>query len=140
MARHREVLVVRDSFCSQKMCSVRRVECRPNFVVLHTVWTISQPELDPPNLDYSPVMKEGNKAVGCKQATHEDKNISQTSLFCVTVSNSSGKIICIAGMSQPFMLWSLAIKYKAAFVIEVDSCYFSICILKSLNLTSDKDP
>lgn len=58
----------------------------------------------------------------------------------MTVSNSSGKVICVTCMSQPIVLWPLAKKYMAAFVIEVDNFFFSLCILKSLNLHFDKDP
>lgn len=42
-------------------------------------------------------------------------------------------------MFQPIMLWSLAIKYKIAFVIEVNNFYFSLGVLKSLNLHFGKD-
>lgn len=59
--------------------------------------------------------------------------------FHVTVSNSSGKIICITAMPQPVVLWPVTLKHRAAFVTEVDNFYFSLCILKSLNLPFDKD-
>lgn len=66
-------------------------------------------------------------------------NISQMSPFQVTFSNTSGKVIYITGMSQPIVLWPLAVKYKAGFVIEVDNFFFSLCISKPLNLPFDKD-
>lgn len=53
--------------------------------------------------------------------------------------NNSDKIYCIIVISQPMMIWPLATKYKAAFVIEVDNFNFSSSILKSLNLSFDKD-
>lgn len=55
------------------------------------------------------------------------------------MSNNSGEVNCIIVISQPMMIWPLAIKCKATFVIELDNFNFSSSILKSLNLPFDKD-